>query len=242
MIIAESIGFAATHSITEILGAIDEVDVSHGSQHFADKSPIGQGSQSPEDFVTSMAQARNDGRHPVALHTLFHPQQLKPAIEAAGGSYWLLVRDPLAQIESCYAWIARQTLTGSAPHFLQVLNTSIAALPPAGVQASLPNALYYYAMNHVLSFNFLAVGLGAPTRKMEDLLSDEAAFREAFDLADDTPLPHFDGNSVHRASHRARKEVDALAEPEREVIQDRYTLNFGGRDYRLADMQMLLGY
>ena len=83
MIIAESIGFAATHSISEILGQIPEVEVSHGSQHFAEKCPIGQGSQSVDQFVASMTEAQSAGRTPVAVHTLFHPQQMKPAIEAA---------------------------------------------------------------------------------------------------------------------------------------------------------------
>ncbi|WP_375174608.1 hypothetical protein [Pseudooceanicola sp.] len=242
MIIAESIGFAATHSITEILGNVPEVEVSHGSQHFERKSPLGKGSQSIDEFLSSMEAAQDAGRSPVAVHTLFPPQDMKPACDAAGVDYWLLVRDPVAQIESCYAWIARSTLEGNSSHFLQVLKVALNPLSAMQTEASLPNALYYYAVNHVLSFNFLAIGLGAPTRKMEELLSDEAAFREAFAIDLDVTLPHFAGEAVHRASHRSHKEVEALAAPEREKILDRYSLSFGGRSYRLADMQMLLGY
>jgi hypothetical protein len=242
MIIAESIGFAATHSISEILGQIPEVEVSHGSQHFEEKAPLGQGSQSVEDFLSSMAEAKEAGRAPIAVHTLFPPQELKPACDAAGCDYWLLVRDPVAQIDSCYAWIARSILEGNANHFLQVLRISLNELTAAKMEASLPNALYYYAVNHVLSYNFLALGLGAQPRKMEVLLSDEAAFREAFSIADDIDLPHFQGETVHRASHRAHSELDALAAPQKDLILDRYAMTIGERSYRLQDMQMLLGY
>jgi hypothetical protein len=242
MIVAESIGFAGTHSITEILKAIPGVEVSHGSQNFAEKTKIGVNPQSPEDFIAAMAQARDAGRKPVALHTLFLPQQLKQACDAAGGEYWLLVRNPEAQIDSCYAWITRSVLEGNSSHFLQVLKSSLNDLSALKIEASLSNALFYYSVHHVLAFNFMAIGIGAPTRKMELLLNDEAAFRDAFHLPEDVTIPHFSGEQVHRASHRARKEVDALAPPARETILKSFGLRIGDRTYRLSDMKMLLGY
>lgn len=242
MIVAESIGFAGTHSITEILEAIPRIEVSHGSQNFTEKTQIGVSPQSPTEFIAAMAEARDAGRHPVALHTLFLPPDMKQACEAAGGEYWLLVRDPEAQIDSCYAWIARSVLEGNSSHFLQVLKTSLNDMSTLKIEASLPNALFYYAVNHVLAFNFMAIGVGAPTRKMEVLLNDEAAFRDAFRLPDDVTIPHFSGERIHRASHRARKEVDALAPPARETILENFGLRLGDRTYRLSDMKMLLGY
>lgn len=242
MIVAESIGFAATHSISEILAELPGYEVSHGSQHFELKCPIGQGSQTPEDFVASMIAARDGGATPVAIHTLLPPQALKPACDANGVEYWLLVRDPLAQIESCHAWIAKSVLGGHPGHFAQVINQSVNDLARMKIATTLPNCLYAFAVNHVLSFNFLAIGLGASARKMETLMSEETAFREAFGLPDDIPLPHFAGDRVHSASHRAKAELEGLGAPEKEAILDRYALDLGGRPYTLGDMKMLLGY
>ena len=242
MIIAESIGFAATHSITEILSALPGFDVAHGSQNFDTKAPVGQGSQTPEDFVAAMTAARDAGRRAIAVHTLLPPHLMKPACEAAGVEYWLLVREPDAQIESCYAWIAKSVLQGNPGHFAQVLQVVFNELVKLQVPTSLSNCLYAFAMQHVLSYNFVALGLGAPFRKMEDLMSDEAAFRAAFDVPADLPLPHFAGDRVHSASHRSRAGLDALAAPDREAIRERFRINIAGRDYSLGDMKLMLRY
>lgn len=242
MIVAESIGFSATHSITEILGELPGFDVAHGSQNFETKAPVGQGAQTPADFVASMTAARDAGHRAVAVHTLLPPHLLKPACDAAGVDYWLLVRDPAAQIDSCYAWIAKSVLQGNGPHFAQVLQQTFNELVKLQVPTSLSNCLYAFAMQHVLGYNFVALGLGVTFRKMEELMADETAFRTAFDIPADLPLPHFEGERVHSASHRAREGLDALAEPDRDTIRDRFRLDIGGRAYTLADMNMLLGY
>lgn len=242
MIVAESIGFAATHSITEILGDIPGYEVAHGSQHFELKHPVGHPPQSPTDFVASMAASQASGNTPVAVHTLIAPQLLKPACDAAGVNYWLLVREPVAQIESCFAWIARSVLNGQAGHFQQVLQQSLGELSQKKIQANLSNCLYFFACHHVLSFNFLALGMGASAQKMETLMSDEATFRTAFNVPEDVSIPHFEAERVHSASHRAAADLEALADPERDLIRDAYTLNLGGKMYRLSDMNRLLDY
>lgn len=242
MIIAESIGFSATHSFSEILAGLPGTDISHGSKNFAGKTAVGRDDQSIPDFLSSMAEARDQGRKPIALHTLFAPQAMKPACDQAGCTYWLLVREPVRQIESCYAWVSKKVLAGSASSFVQVLNQTLVPLQKMGIESNLPNTLYLFAINHVLSFNFLAVGMGAPVRKMEVLLNNEAAFRDAFDLSDDVPIAHFSGEEVHGVSHRAQKEAGAIADPDRETIQEKYRLNIGERNYSLADMNRLLGY
>lgn len=242
MIVAESIGFAATHSITEILGDLPGYDVAHGSQHFELKHPVGGDAQSPEDFVASMGASAAAGNSPVAVHTLIPPQLMKPACDAAGVSYWLLVRDPIAQIDSCFAWIARSVLDGQPGHFQQMLQQSLGELAQKNIPVNLSNCLYFFACHHVLSFNFLALGMGASAQKMEVLMSDEATFRAAFAVPEDVPIPHFDDTNVHSASHRSAAGLETLAEPERDTIRDRYSLNLGGKTYTLADMLRLLDY
>lgn len=242
MIVAESIGFSATHSISEILSEVPGYEVSHGSQHFVEKCPIGQGSQSVNDFIDSMAASDAAGNRAVAVHTLFPPQDLKPVCQAAGGDYWLLVREPVAQIESCFAWISNGVLSGNPGHFQHVLKASLAELARIGAPVNLPNACYYYAMNHVLSYNLVALGMETPVRRMEDLLSDEAAFRAAFAVPETVEIPHFQGDEVHRASHRSEKKLQAMADPDREALQAGFQINLAGRNYGLQIMERLLGY
>ena len=77
---------------------------------------------------------------------------------------------------------------------------------------------------------------------MEDIISDEAAFRSAFAVPDQATLAHFAGKTVHRLSHRSKDEAQVLAAPDREEIQEKYTLNLVGRDYRITDVALMLGY
>ena len=75
MIVAESVGFAATHSLSEILRGLSGYEVAHGSRHFEAKTPIGQDIQTPEEFVAAMRASAASGKRPVALHTLMPPHQ-----------------------------------------------------------------------------------------------------------------------------------------------------------------------
>ena len=84
MIVAESIGFSATHSISDILKTVPGFDVSHGSQNFATKAPVGTENQDIPGFIASMKASADAGHSPIAVHTLFPPSNMKPACEAAG--------------------------------------------------------------------------------------------------------------------------------------------------------------
>lgn len=242
MIVAESVGFAATHSLSEILRGLSGYEVAHGSRHFEAKTPIGQDIQTPEEFVAAMRASAASGKRPVALHTLMPPHQLKPACEAAGADYWLLVRRPVDQIDSCYAWACNRVMRGDGGAFLQVVNESLADLVNRGIEASLPNCLYTFALKHVLGYNFFALGLGAPFRKCEDLLADETAFREAFAVPAEAEIAHFNGDAVHRLSHRAESPARHMADPDRETLRANIAIRLSERDYTIQDMNLLLGY
>ncbi|TMV82326.1 hypothetical protein FGG78_24370, partial [Thioclava sp. BHET1] len=153
MIVAESIGFAGTHTITSILAAVPGVEVSHGSQHFEDRGALGAGAQTPQAFAASMTATAARGAHPIAVHCLFDPVRFKPVCEAAGISYSLLVRKPEAQIASCYAWAMRKILNGDASAFIITLKTGFDWLSQMRVAQSLPNLVFAYAASHVCRYN-----------------------------------------------------------------------------------------
>lgn len=242
MIVAESIGFAATHTISTILAGLPGYRVTHGSQNFETGGPIGTGSQSPEDFVASMASAAAGGARPVAVHTVLDPRRLRPACLASGIRYGILVRQPERQIESCYAWALRKVLDGDDQAFLTALKVAVPVMPKLGVRANLPNALYCYAVQHVCNYTLLAVEIGAEVLRMEELLSDEARFRATFDVPAETPIPQFEGEALHLASHRGQEGLDAVAAPDRDAIRARLPVSSGGPAITLAQLAGRLGY
>ena len=84
MIVAESIGFSATHSISDILKTVPGFDVSHGSQTFATKAPVGTENQDIPGFIASMKASAAAGHSPNAVNTRLPPSQTKPASAATG--------------------------------------------------------------------------------------------------------------------------------------------------------------
>ncbi|WP_375688979.1 hypothetical protein [Pseudooceanicola sp. LIPI14-2-Ac024] len=242
MIVAESIGFAATHTITSILSDVPGCRVTHGSQNFETAGPIGSGSQTPEAFAASMAAAAEAGERPIAVHTNFDPRRLRPACRDNGIRYALLIREPRAQVNSCYAWAVNKVLDGDDSTMLVALKLALPVLPRIGVRASLPNLLYAYAINHVCSFNLVAVETGAQVLRMEDLLSDVDKFRAAFGLPDTVPLAHFEGEERRLASHRAKAGVDAVAAPERDLLLERFPVSAGGAELTVPQITEVLGY
>jgi len=242
VIVAESIGFSATHTISSILRDLPGYRVTHGSQNFETAGPMGTLAQSPEAFAASMAAVGQQGARPVALHTNFDPRRMFPACRGQGIRYSLLLRRPEAQVESCYAWAVNKTLSGDDGAFLSALKTALPVLPKIGIRASLPNLLYAYAVNHVCLFNLVALDTGAPVLKMEELLADEAQFRAAFDVPEDAELAHFSGEARHLASHRSKDGLEALADPEREAIRAQYPLSAGGPAVTMVQLGARLGY
>ncbi|WP_157960161.1 hypothetical protein [Albibacillus kandeliae] len=242
MIVAESIGFAGTHSICDILTGIPGVEASHGTQNFETRGPIGTPAQTPEAFVDSMLRARDAGSHPVALHTNFPPVAMKGACDTRGVRYELLVRAPERQIDSCYAWAMKKVLDGDAAVLLTAFKMAVQPAAELRLEANLPNLVYIFAARHVCTFNLTALALGAPIVQMEDVLNHESAFRSAFDLAEAGPIAHFEGEAIHRASHRADSGLQAVAEPDREAIRAALPIVVGAHRVSIEEMGKLLGY
>lgn len=245
MIVAESVGFAGTHTICGILEHLPDFEVMHGSQTWGVTGPeglTGPGRQSPEDFAAGMARAAQAGARPVAVHCLFPPAAFKPACDRHGIRYSLLVRDPARQIDSCYAWALGKVLSGDQSGFVAAMQLGLPALNGLGVRATLSNTLFTYAAIHVARYTMLVHATGAPVLRMEDLLEDEAQFRAAFDVPGEVPLGHFTEERVHLWSHRKSNPVELVAEPDRAAILERLRIDVEGRSWSVAGMAETLGY
>ena len=241
MIVAEAVGFAATHTISAILDGLPDHEVAHGTQDFETKRPVGRARQSPGAFAASMAAVAESGQRPVAVHTLFPPAEMKPACEARGILYRLLVRAPDRQIESCYAWVLAKVLAGEAV-MGAALTVSLPLLPKLELQPTLPNILYLFAAHQVMAYNGAALAVGAQSVRIEDLLADEAAFRALFEVPEDISIGHFAGRPVALASHRAKVAPGTLADPDRTAILERLTVDVAGMPIGYPAYRAALGY
>lgn len=242
MIVMESIGFSATHTIASILGDVPGFRVTHGSQNFDTGGAIGTGSQTPPDFVASMVTAKASGQTPVAIHTNMDPRVFHPACHAGGVRYRLLVRKPDAQIDSCYAWSVKKVMDGDPNLLLTALKATLNWFPGAGVASNLPNILFAYSVMHVCQFNMVALETGAGVTRMEELLNDEAMFRTVFNVPDQAHLDHFEGQTRSMASHRSKAGIDALAAPDKAAILAGVPISSGGEKLAVADLAKMLGY
>lgn len=245
MIVLESIGFAGTHTICNILSELPGYEVSHGSQVFGSGGELissGAFQLTMHHFASAMAASDKAGRRPVAVHCLFNPMEFREVCDRHGIRFGVLVREPVAQIESCYSWCAKKVLAGDATSLSYALQIGLAVLEGAGIRGSLPNLIYAFACMHVGNYNALGIDSGAPLLQMEALLNDEAAFRAAFDVPEEAELPHFSGARRRMASHRAAPELQALAAPEREAIRAAVRFGQAGSGLRFDQLAATLGY
>ncbi len=238
MIILDSIGFAATHAHTDRLSALPDTVVTHGSRRFPEGGPLGQNDQSPEEFLRNMRATAQTGARCIALHCVFPPEAMHRLCAEQGVTHRVLVRSPRAQTESCFAWALNKVLGGNTGIYLQTIRHCSEYLQPIGVQPHFVNALYAWAMFHVAGFNMQALASGSPILRTEDLLEDDAAFREAFDLPGDLPLPEV----PRGVSHRARTAQVQRTEPDRDAILGRLQVNVKGRALSWSQYCAALGY
>ncbi len=242
MILADSIGFAATHTISSILAEIPDAEVRHGSRNFEKGGPVGIGDTSPVEFLDAMKRSRKAGRRPYAVHCLFPPAEGKVACRLSGATHKLIVREPSSQIRSCYSWMLRKLLRGD-----EILFKKLAAIEPqflakVPVRSTLANAAFANAMMHVVGYNIAALEAGCEILQMERLVSDEAYFRASFDVPEDAVLSHFAGDAVHRASHRKQIEGIEIADPEEENLLQIASWEVRGESISVAGLARLLGY
>lgn len=242
MIVADSIGFSATHTITSILSEVPDAEVSHGSRNFEVKGPIGRADQTPEAFAEQMLAKAEEGARCFAVHTNFDPLAFKPACEERGIVYKVITREPKRHFRSCYSWLVGKILDGDAHAYAMSVQMAQKLQPVLGNQSNFHTACYGFAMFHVSSFLLNALQGGAEMVKMEDLVSDEAAFRECFDLPEDVPLSHFQGEETHQSSHVAKLDIPQIKDEQVDILHRTINFNLSSRSLSFQEYSAALGY
>lgn len=179
-LVLESIGFAGTHTITKILNDLDDVKASHGSRNFEKNTSIGICDVTPGELANQIL--TSDKSFNYAVHTNNAPSMLHEACQEKGIDYKLLVREPVAQINSCYKWAAKKLLQGDVSMMQKVIENQAKFILPNNLPATAPNALFFYALLHVLNYNLTAISLGIDVIKTEDVLNSAESFANTFKL------------------------------------------------------------
>ena len=242
MIVADSIGFSATHTITSILAEVPGAEVSHGSRNFEVKGPIGLSDKTPDGFAEQMVAKAEEGARCFAVHTNFDPLAFKPACEARGITYKVITREPARHFRSCYSWLVTKILDGDANAYNMSVQMGQKLQPVLGNQGNFHTSCYGFAMFHVSSFLLNALQGGTELVKMESLVSDEAAFRDCFDLPEDVALTHFQGDETHQSSHVGKLDIPQIKAEEIDILHQAIQFNLGARPLSFKEYSAALGY
>ena len=195
----ECIGFSGTHSITSILKDMEGTDVSHGSQNFLKKTPIGIDNQTPIEFVNQLIMSPAD--HKIAVHTNMNPNETIPLCNQRGIDYKLLVREPIRQINSCYKWVFNKAVSGDVGVFNLIKHYADNIFPSLSLPANLQNILFLYAVGHIVEYNLAAISHNVEIIKMEEILSNGQKFEDLFKVPNVKNHKHFSGEKVSIANH-----------------------------------------
>src|SRR5262249_6260398 len=141
--VAASIGFSGTHSISAILSGMPDTYVAHGTQNIKERTPIGVHDQAPEDFLDDMCALDEQFSRVIAVPPLFSPRPFKTLCDKKGIEYNLIVREPSKQVKSCYYWLVQKFHEGdkSLSKLILTANERFKRL----IAPTLANGLYIHA-------------------------------------------------------------------------------------------------
>lgn len=207
IIILESIGFSATHSISDMLSMNGKNYVSHGSKNFRKRQKIGKSDLSFSEYFKEMQELQDEQANCISVHSVYSPALISQTVQGSCAKFYGLARrSQKDQILSCFFWAVNGFLNGRQDfnHHLAKVHTHFAGeLNNQGLVSNFQNCLMLYAMRHVLKFN---LELGLHSQKiffMEDIVKDPNSLAIELKLIDEKHPPL----TIHkRVSHKEKAE------------------------------------
>ena len=103
IIILESIGFSATHSISDMLSMNGKNCVSHGSKNFRKRQRIGKSDLSFSEFFKEMHELQDEHANCISVHSVYSPAVISQAVRGTCARFYGLARrSQKDQILSCF--------------------------------------------------------------------------------------------------------------------------------------------
>ena len=157
VIVIESIGFSATHSISDMLRMNGENYVSHGSKNFIKDTKMGIDDLPFEKFHKQMLTQNGKYENCISVHSNYAPEEIAKFIDGTDTQFYGLMRkSQLKQIFSCFYWAVNGFLNGREDFtkiFSQIQNQQGTLFKQIGLPVNMNSCLMLYAFNHVATFN-----------------------------------------------------------------------------------------
>ena len=175
VIIIESVGFSATHSVAEFFQMSGNNQVSHGTKNFTRKKPIGEHDLSFENFHQQMINENDKCANSIAVHSLFSPDVITNVIDGTDTQFFSLMRkQQFKQIMSCFYWAIYGFVNGRedfAQIFNMFQNKQGALLKQKGLPVNMQSCLMLYAFDHVATYNLRLLQHAPRVLFMEDFIA-----------------------------------------------------------------------
>ena len=180
IIVIESIGFCATHTISDCLRMDGQNYVSHGTKNFKKLTLMGDSNLSFHQFHSQMIELQKQYLHCISVHSNFSPIDIAKEITETDTKFFALMRKSQRnQILSCFYWSINEFLNGRES-FTNILSNINQKYSSIFKQISLPNNMItcflLYAYRHVCLFNIMLAENAQKVFFMEDIIDDPVKF------------------------------------------------------------------
>lgn len=243
IIVMESIGFSATHSISHMLRMNGKNYVSHGTKNFIENTPIGINDLSFEQFHNQMLSQIGEYQNCISVHSNFSPMEIAKIVDGKDTQFFGLMRkSQTKQIMSCFYWCVKNFLDGRE-RFTEILSETQNKyghfLKQMGLSVNMNSCFMLYAFRHVAKFNLSLLKFANKTILMEDVITnpDKLVSRLGMLQVEDIALTVSQGPS-HAKNLNGYKFLENSNEI-LEKIAKHTNINFRGEDYSIYEIQQL---
>ena len=238
IIVIESIGFCATHSISDMLKMDGKNSVSHGTQNFKSGAEIGPESLPFTQFYAQMLEQSSNYDNCISVHSNFCPNQTSKIIAGSDTKFFGLMRkSQRKQILSCFYWIANAFLTGT--DFSAYLNKDHELLKQIGLPINMDTCFMLLAFSRVVNFNILLLQNTHKIFFMEDVIANPTSFANSIGATDNRKKKL----KVNQGpSHKSRvTEYDFLSNAEEilEILLNKLTVQVGQNNFYTNNVEQM---
>lgn len=239
----ESIGFCATHAISEMLRMNGKNHVSHGTQNFIKNTPIGVDNLTFEEFHDQMLKQHGKYENCISVHSNYLPDLVARLVDGTDTRFLGLMRkSQLKQIMSCFYWAVDGFLNGREHLTLilgQIQNQHGNSFKKIGLPVNMCSCLMFFAFNHVANFNLLLAKFAQNIIFMEDIIANPADLVETIGISIDSKVNLAVGVGPSHANKVKEYSFLSNADQVLDTIATHARVNFGDRSYGMQEIQQL---
>ena len=244
IIVIESVGFCATHTISDMLKMDGKNSVSHGTQNFKSGAEIGPESLPFTQFYAQMLEQSSNYDNCISVHSNFCPNQTSQIIAGSDTKFFGLMRkSQRKQILSCFYWIVNAFLNGREEFtqaFLESANIGDHELLDAcGLPINMNTCFMLLAFSKVVNFN---ISLLQNTHKiffMEDVIANPTSFANSIGATDNSKKKLKVNQGLSHKSRVAEYDFLSNAEEILEILLNKLTVQVGQNSFNINNVEQM---